>query len=58
MDFLLCSASSSRLNSLYSNAGCDKEKKLKGVPPKDRFVKGKADGDPNRRTAAKGVQIS
>lgn len=34
MDFLLCSASSSRLDSLYSDAGCDEEKRLKGIPPK------------------------
>ena len=49
MDFLLCSALSSRLNWLHSDAGCDEEK-LKGVPRKDRFVKHRADGAPNRRT--------
>ena len=54
VDFLLCSASSPRLNSLYSNAGCDKEKKLKGGSQKDSFVKGRTDGDPKRETCSKG----
>lgn len=49
--------SSSRLSYTQMQIVMIKEVK-RSTPPEDRFVKGRADGDPNERNAPKGEKIS